>query len=380
MRARFEHITRLAPPTPGLEDPLADGPVLTELQRRFLHPFTGWEQHSSLLHMAELQARANESSNAFEVWILGGSVAEMVCGAGAESLSRTLSKDPRLAGREVRIFPLARGGWKVPQPLFAAQWMWMLGHAPDAIVLVDGFNEVAIALDNSVHGTHPLYPSFPHWSTLAESGSLDLTSMRLFTRAADAHALAGTLARRALAWGFARSSLASSITLDRVRSTMKESAAAQAEAVAHLRSSVDPAILAGPRFDPGDDAVLDAAVRGWAEGARELHDFCAARGIAHVHVLQPTLHDPGSKPMTSEEQTLGTIAETWRRGVVGGYPRLRASGAQLAAQGVPFVDGSRLFADDERTLYIDACHVGTEGNRVLGEWLAERLLERLPPQ
>ena len=35
------------------------------------------------------------------------------------------------------------------------------------------------------------------------------------------------------------------------------------------------------------------------------HHLCEPRGILYLHVLQPTLHDPGSKPITPEEQEKG---------------------------------------------------------------------------
>jgi hypothetical protein len=376
---RAESASAASPQATGDADPSRNEGFgrFTELQRRFLHPYLGWEQRGSLLQLAEFARRTPKRPRDYDVWILGGSVAEMFCGMGTGPFMRALLDDPRLAGRDVRVHALARGGWKMPQPLLAAQWMMMLGYTPDAIVVIDGFNEVAIALDNAVLDTHPLYPSVPHWGTLAAGGSLDVESMRRLTRAADAREEAATIAAHALAWGFERSSLASGFTLRRVRAALAVSAAAQAEETAHLSQIVEESVLAGPSFERGDDAILALAVRGWAECARQVQDLCDARGIAHLHVLQPTLHDPGAKRATRAELEAGAISDTWLRGVVGGYPRLREAGATLAREGVAFADASRLFADLEQPLYTDACHFDREGNRMLGAWMAARLLEHL---
>jgi hypothetical protein len=65
-------------------------------------------------------------------------------------------------------------------------------------------------------------------------------------------------------------------------------------------------------------------------------------------------------------------------GVRLGYPKLRAAGAELAAQGVPFLDASHVFADVQDTLYYDACHFDKRGNGLLAELLAPALLAALP--
>lgn len=266
----------------------------------------------------------------------------------------------------------------MPQPLYAAQFLFSLGHEPDAIIAIDGFNEVAIALDNMRRGTHPLYPSIPHWGALAAGGSLDVASARILVRADEARERARTWARRALDNGWVHSSLLTAWASARVRSAVAEVAQAQEAYAARLPERIWPRVLVGPPFPLDDRSAIEVAVRGWYESARDLQSACEKRGIACLHVLQPTLHDPGAKRATPEELEVGVIGEAWRTGVEIGYPLLREAGARLAAEGVAFADGSRIFADVEGTLYTDSCHFGMEGQRILGTWLADRLLERLP--
>jgi hypothetical protein len=366
---------RLAVDGPAPDDRLQGG---SELQRRFLHPYTGWEQRSALVQLAQLADSGPRNPNVYDVWVLGGSVAEMFCAMGTGTLIRALQADPRLAGRKVRVQSLARGGWKMPQPLYAAEFYFALGHRPDAIVAIDGFNEVAVALENLRRGTHPLYPSNPHWGALAAGGSLDVESARILTRADDAQQRARGWARRAADCGFARSSLLTAFAAGRVQAALDEVARALAEFARRLPERVWPRVLVGPPFPLEDRAAIEVAVRGWVESARDLQAVCDLRGVLCLHVLQPTLHDPGAKRISEREREVGTIGDTWRIGVELGYPLLREAGARLAADGVAFADASRLFADVEETLYIDSCHFDWEGQKMLGAWLGERLLEKMP--
>ena len=58
-------------------------------------------------------------------------------------------------------------------------------------------------------------------------------------------------------------------------------------------------------------------------------------------MLQPTLHDAGSKPATPGELAIGIIDTAWMEGVRLGYPRLREAGQRLCEQQVNFIDASR---------------------------------------
>ena len=53
--------------------------------------------------------------------------------------------------------------------------------------------------------------------------------------------------------------------------------------------------------------------------------------------------------------------ETWRIAVEQGYPRLRAAGAELAKEGVDFLDASGVFKDHPEPLYRDTCHFEQPG-------------------
>ncbi len=102
-----------------------------------------------------------------------------------------------------------------------------------------------------------------------------------------------------------------------------------------------------------------------------------ARDITYLHVLQPTLHDEGSKPLTDDERRTGKAPEVWESAARSGYPLLREAGAKLREQGVAFHDGSSTFATLEEQVYYDACHFRKPGHDVLADSVARALLDTL---
>jgi hypothetical protein len=138
----------------------------------------------------------------------------------------------------------------------------------------------------------------------------------------------------------------------------------------------------GPEFDADPDKLMQLCVDAWFECSLSLDALCRARDIPYLHVLQPTLHDEGSKRMSAEEKALPLPAPEWIEGVRRGYPALRARGQELAARGVHFLDASRAFADVDATLYFDPCHFVTRGCDLLADRIADQLLSdvvRAPP-
>ena len=106
--------------------------------------------------------------------------------------------------------------------------------------------------------------------------------------------------------------------------------------------------------------------------------MCAAKGIHYLHVLQPTLHDRGSKPLTEKEIAGGTVDPDWIVGIAHLYGPMRASAERFAARGVPFCDATMVFRDHPEDIYIDTCHFKEDGNALLAAVVARSFLETLP--
>jgi hypothetical protein len=136
--------------------------------------------------------------------------------------------------------------------------------------------------------------------------------------------------------------------------------------------------VVGPKVDRDESAAIDSCVDIWAESSVMMDAVCDRLGIRYVHVLQPTMHDKGSKPLTPDELRLGSQPDDWARTIERGYPKLHERGARLATEGVEFVDLSGAFANSPQSLYFDICHFSLEGNRILDAALLSVLLGKPP--
>jgi len=119
----------------------------------------------------------------------------------------------------------------------------------------------------------------------------------------------------------------------------------------------------------------DARVRVYLENMRAARSLILARGASVVFVLQPALFEkrnPSELESTIEDRFLqffGTRAQ-----MAAGYEGLRRGLAELAeAEGVYFVDCSRVYGDEPLTVFTDMWHFSDVGHDRLAEALVPRL-------
>jgi len=340
-----------------------------------LHPYFGFDSAAAgrVERVVEAFARG-ELEGKTTVLIGGGSVAAGFFNGGVPALEQAIAADPRYAGRAVKTFCMAVPGYKEPQQLMQLAYLFSLGCVPDLVIHLDGLNEVRIARNNQVRGLPPTFPSYGHWTTLTASGVQDdpaaleaLVEMRALQERA--RVVQETARARHYAW----SAVLGRLTLSRLYRLRAAWAAAQERHVEALAARSRPA-----RADPVQDGrrredPVAASVACWIESSLACRDLCAARGVRYVNALQPTLHDPGSKPISPEERARGIGEEGFDESVVQGYPLLREGIAELARRGVEAYDLSRIFQDDPRTLYVDSCHFGREGDLGIARALARAM-------
>lgn len=359
----------------GAPDPAAQDSSV----RPVLHPYYGWTNERALANF-EAETRwyqGAESAATFDVLILGGSVAADFGNHAVPELPARIAAAARVAGRPVRVWNEAHAGFKAPQTGSLCAWLLASGHAPDAIVLIDGFNEVAVATSNVEVGAHPAYPFVQYWHELARDRAIDVRDLDLLLAVRGAQRAIADVARSALDHGLVHSALASRLTLARIRALQGRYEAARRARLEYQAQRPPEIAVNGPAFDRDGDAVAELEVSVWAANARNVAALCRERGIAFLHVLQPTLHDEGSKPLTDEERRRGGAASAWLTGVQRGYGRLRATARELAAAGVPTFDATRAFQHETGTVYLDICHVDDHGNAVLVALVGAELARRL---
>jgi hypothetical protein len=360
-------------------DPSAPGtgPSDEAIEDRVTDPYLGWSSSVASRYKARLLERFGPATSALDgaqraaapasrtkVMVLGGSVAAgFAGGAGLH-----LGKAPPMDRYDCVFVNGAAGGYKQPQQVIQLAHALAIGFEPDLVINLDGFNEVALANRNSLRGFHPAQPSIDHWLSVARSagGVAELRAAGELANARERLLSSIELARDGWRLRFALSGAPLFGQIEGLQADYRRASAALAELMGS-GTAVD--VLRGPRFEVEDRIPL--AIRAWEESSRTLAGICASHQIAYVHVLQPTLHDPGAKPISDEERASGQIAPEWLEGVVKGYPLLRARGAALAADGISFLDASRVFAEVTEPLYFDNCHFGFEGNKLLADAVAE---------
>ncbi len=343
-----------------------------------LQPYTGWEQlQTHALIVDDIRYYQSEQAReTYDVCILGGSVAETFGELGAAHLVELLRRDPRLASRAVRVHDFGFGAYKQPQPTMLFTYLLLLGHAPDAVIVLDGFNESALGFSNAAKGGHPVYPYLAGWANATKGLRPDWELGERMHEVHAAHERAESFATRVRDSGLWHSSFLAHVGLARIRSLRRDYAEAYKRLEKLLQTGATQGESAGPPFDASEPALIEQLVRAWSECSRTMRATCAERGIDYLHVLQPTLHDEGSKPLT-ETETKNAGSETeWIRGVHLVYPRLREAGRELAARGIAFFDATQVFRDHPEDVYIDVCHFREHGNEILAEAVAQAFLEK----
>jgi len=348
-----------------------------------LHPYLGFDapaERDALSAQLDYFAGA-EADEAFDIVLLGGSVAAVLGAMAGARFVETLGADARFAGRRINFFPHACAGHKQPQALIRLGYLLCLGIRPDAVIELDGYNELAVPSLNAQLGAHPSFPSAPQWIPLLHDARLDLPMIDGLLAIRDAQLEAQAILERTLRYGLFHSAILGRASLGRLHDLRNEIQSVQSAVVDALSAGVGASLPPGPDFDPDPAALVEQSVRAWAEGSMSMHAMCASRGIHYLHVLQPALHDTGSKPATESELRNADRAATPAMidAIARGYPRLRGAGARLLELGLAFHDGSRVFQDHPEELYSDACHLHEPGSELLIDAILEAFLDTLPP-
>jgi hypothetical protein len=376
-RAAIERTARMLTPLAYDSEKALDPNEAYRISRSpILNPDTGWEARLTQTRIAEdaTYYRTQAAEKTCDVLVLGGSVAYFFAEQGAPRLAEPLRGTERFRDREVRIHNYALGGFKQPQPAITLATLFAYGHRPDVVIELDGFNEAAIGWRNGRTGSHPSYPSSVHWTSATHGMSTrpEMVDLLFEVRAAQERA-------RAFADAFLRSGVWRSCFLDHAGSILLERrhrayVAAYDHLTKRVQDSFRDASVSGPAFDTSDEGLADEIVGEWVQGSITMRGLCAARGIPYLHVLQPTLHDRGSKPLTEKEIANSTADPYWIEGVEHVYPRLRAAGDRLAERGIDYVDATRAFTGEIQDLYYDPCHFVEAGNVVLADRIADTLV------
>jgi len=349
-----------------------------------IHPYQGYQigWYTRSAEDASRYFASAEAERNFDLVLIGGSVAAEFGNWAPTHLIPTLQKDPRLAGREIRLHNVACPGHKQPQHALTLEWLLVQGWKPDGVLLLDGFNELAVAAENGKAGVNPLFPYWIEMQMRLGPTATDPEDLALVGSAVLARDEAEDLRKRFARWPMTWSALAGSWEVHALEGAVRRAQARILTVQRHEAAKVGRArslTIGGPGFDPDPAAVRELSLAAWREGSRDMNAICKAHGIPFLHVLQPAATDAGSKPLTPEEAQDAAKPELWAKAVTDGYPRLRELGAELAKEGVHFFDASHVFAGHPERIYRDNCHFADEGCAILGPVVAEAFLKIWKP-
>lgn len=302
-----------------------------------LQPFTGWQTPEIQARIADdLEAyQRPDSASIYDVCLLGGSGAASLASEGGARLVEALARDPRLAGREIRLHAYGIEGTKQPQAERLLAFLLSLGHRPDAVIELDGLEEASIGWSNALAGTSPLYPSARIWSELTGGLRFDWEVVELLHELYEARISALNLASLHLRFRLHRSCFLDHVGSFLMAGPLGRMEDAESGIRAHVASRAREAELVGPRASTEPEEVARTIVACWEEASINMHALCERRGIAYLHVLEPA-------PLQSERSTSPPD-----EGVERVHPRLREAGRRLAERGIAFLDADSGLDDRE---------------------------------
>ncbi len=321
-----------------------------------------------------------KKKGAVTLCILGGSFAMNLYLDSRETLVEELKKRGFHGTEEITVVSLAMSGWKQPQQLLALNYFISLGASYDAVINLDGFNELVLPFIENVPAD--IFPFFPRaWPLYTSQLGSDWFTPEM-AEVIRLREKEEQLRRRFSGWWSRRSNfclLWFEVLDSRVRNEITVADQSLEEALRRKQAtrSAERFGPAAPKYTAAEE-FYDAMGAYWESCSRQMNELCRARDMTYLHFLQPNQYVRDSKPMSEDERA---VAYTWSTSrypgktcVENGYPYLLAHGNALRRDGVNFTDLSMVFKTIEEPLYEDSCcHVNKRGNDLIAVRIAEIL-------
>jgi hypothetical protein len=308
------------------------------------------------------------------VGIFGGSVGVWFCQVAAPRLVERLEQRGAFGGRTIVPLCFSHEGYKQPQQLLVLAYFLSIGQTFDAVVNIDGFNEVALGMLSQERGRDVSMPSPTHLEPLVNLiDQATLTPDKV--RALAAVQAARDRLNRVAARIHGNRSAAVNFVLERDYQRTRIRYAQEVGRFASLPSAAAAAsiVQVTPPVRPRDRraALLDIA-RNWAAASVAMQGMLAARGITYVHVLQPNqYHATGRRFGADEVRVAFSDASTYKAHVADGYPLLIAEAARTLLGHERYLDATAVFDGEPDAVYLDnCCHYTRTGNLRLADAVA----------
>lgn len=349
-----------------------------------LHPYFGWVNAPRSSGNAQVRSYNNrgfldprdipfDTKDQFVVGIFGGSVA--VNTAMHEFATNTISKRiqsiPKIACKQVTIVNAAKEAYKQPQQLFVLINYILSGQHFDAVLVIDGFNEVSSGWINYKRGievTMPGSDTLQSLATLADGRAV--TSARVDTMRALLLRQEAPRCRLASCW-LAKELIAKYLV-------------SQISAGADAQTQDGQSLLVIERRRPNSVGSVENFLHTlgdvWSGASDLMKKTAESNGAVYIQFLQANQYFATGHHFSEEEKAVAFHKDhPYAEQIQLGYEELRRQGATLAAKwNGGFVDSTGVFDRTDETVYGDnCCHYSDRGNEIFSEMIAQRLAEEV---
>jgi len=358
-------------------------------ETQMFHPYVGYVARPSIYTGGKTKANEygvrsiaghpypyKKQPNDFVFAIVGGSVAAGFTKFGDKIIEKYLHE--RGFKKNVILINLAKGGYKQPQQLFHLQYALLSGFEFDAVLNIDGFNDLVFAVLNLDNNINPVFPSGFHMGMLSKMRTSQKFSLHTVTQLYDYYSLySNELRLLALAQ---KNPFKYSVFLNLLAELWTQSNLVKIKQLEYDLANESQRTMTeefrGPVFKPKGNRY-EVATKIWQQASEMLYAACKANNLTYIHVLQPNQYVKGSKPLSEKEQKIA-IDPTNEWGIVAreGYGHLITGGKKLKNRGIPFYDFTTIFKDSTDDIYIDVCcHFGQNGYAIMAKRLAKIVIE-----
>lgn len=336
----------------------------------FPHPYLGYVSSKGNTDANEFgflgpEPLAKKSPDTLVVGITGGSVAADFAKAVIFDAGKSLRS--HFADKGVKFISLAMAGYKQPQQLIALSYILSLGGEFDAIINLDGFNELMLPYADNVPAK--VFPAYPQRWKIQVQQTFNPESVILITQINELkykRMFWKTVVGQTILW-HSIFAVATWEAYDRRLESQFFTLNANLKKLTH-KSNV-PAEFLGP-FKPfeSDKAIYEYSGDIWLNSAIQMARLCEANDIAYFHFLQPNQYVEGSKVLTAAERKIAYSEKNTpaKRAVIHGYPLLLKRSKILLKEGIIFTDLTQIYKNVPEPIYIDkCCHVNAIGNQIM---------------
>ncbi len=304
------------------------------------------------------------------VALLGGSVA-LELGAHKQALLSALQRVEHWKDKEILLLPYGVAGGKQPQQLLQLTYLLSLGYHIDAVINLDGFNELTLPLVDNI--PYHVALSFPrNWRLYSRLG-LDAKLSRMMYEANKLESERLGL-KAAFSIGLAPSSNTALLVYNLLDQRKTQRFQALNQQIQQYADNQQPGFQTSGPFEETESMKqqMTQAVSLWQRSSIQLDRLCTANGIDYYHFLQPNQYLKDSKPMGPEEAKLALRSDhPYGKVARVGYSLLVQGGKDLLQAGVHYHDLTMIFQQENEPMYKDSCcHFNEQGYQRIADAIA----------